>query len=159
MADFTPITSQAQLDEVLKDRLRRAEERNSKRFEGYLSPDEVAAQHGELTKQVADLTAALDASTKKVATHEQALAERDSKIKAFESRATRHRIANELGLSYDAVDFIGGDDEDSIRTSAEALKSLIGTTQRPAPAYGSEPKVDGDGTKSALRDMLKTMKG
>ena len=40
MGEFTPIETQEQFNEVLKDRLQREREVTEKRFEGYLSPDE-----------------------------------------------------------------------------------------------------------------------
>lgn len=140
MSEFTAITSQEQLDAVIGDRLKRSEEKWQKKFEGYLSPDEVSAKTTELERQLNDATNALDGINKKVATHEKEIAERDSKIKGYEISALKHKVAHENGLSFDAVDFIQGDDEDSIRASAEKFKSLMGKNHS-TPEFKNEPDV------------------
>ena len=140
MSEFTAITSQEQLDAVIGDRLKRAEEKYSKKYEGYLSPDEVNAKTSELEKQLNDATVALDGINKKVASHEKDIAEKDSKIKSYEISALKHKIAHENGLSFDAVDFIQGDDEETIKASAEKFKSLMGKNHS-TPEFRNEPDV------------------
>ena len=145
MSEFTPITSQEQLDAVIGDRLKRSEEKWQKKFEGFLSPDEVNAKTSELEKQLNDVTNALDGANKKMATHEKEIAERDSKIKGFEVSALKHKAAHEAGLSYDAVDFLQGDDEESIKASADKFKSLMGKSHS-APDFKNEPEVNNKNT-------------
>lgn len=140
MSEFIAITSQEQLDAVIGDRLKRSEEKWAKKYEGYLSPDEVTAKTSDLERQLNDATNALDGVNKKVATHEKEIAERDSKIRGYEISALKHKVANENGLSFDAVDFIQGDDEDSIRASAEKFKSLMGKSHS-TPEFKNEPDV------------------
>lgn len=141
MSEFTPITTQEQLDSVIGDRLKRSEEKWQKKYEGYLSPDEVSAKTSELEKQLADASNALDGATKKIAGHEKELADRDSKIRGFEVSAMKHKAAHEAGLSYDAIDFLKGDDEETIKASAEKFKSLMGK-HHSAPDFHNEPDVD-----------------
>lgn len=140
MSDFVAITSQEQLDAVIGDRLKRSEEKWQKKYEGYISPDDFTSKTSELQKQLTDATNALDGLNKKVATHEKDLAERDSKIKGYEVSAMKHRIAHENGLSYDAVDFLQGDDEETIKSSAGKFKSLMGKSHS-APEFRNEPDV------------------
>lgn len=140
MSEFTAITSQEQLDAVIGDRLKRSEEKWQKKYEGYISPDEYTAKTSDLQKQLTDATNALDGINKKVASHEKDIAERDSKIKSYEISAMKHRIAHENGLSFDAVDFIQGDDEESIKASADKFKSLMGKSHS-IPEFRNEPDV------------------
>lgn len=149
MSEFTPITieSQEQLDDMFKDRLKRNDEKWAKKFEGYISPDDFATKTSEMQKQLTDTTAAYDGLSKKVATHEKELAERDSKIKGYEVSALKHRIAHENGLSYDAIDFLKGEDEESIKSSAEKFKALVGKSHS-APAFSNEPDVSKEKNES-----------
>lgn len=155
MADFTAITTQEELDAVIGDRLRRCEEKYSKKFEGYLSPDEVVSKTSELEKQVADLTNALDGANKKAANHEKEIAERDGRIKNYELSATKHKVAHELGLSYDAIDFLKGEDEDAIRTSGEALKNLVGK-KHTTVEFDNEPPV-GDSKNNSIKKLAQSL--
>lgn len=143
MSDFTPITSQEQFDGMIGDRLKRCEEKTAKKYEGWISPDDFNAKTSELQKQLNDATNALDGLNKKVATHEKDIADRDSKIKSYEVSAMKHRIAHENGLSYDAVDFLQGSDEETIKAFADKFKSLMGKSH-PAPEFKNEPDVSTD---------------
>lgn len=147
MSEFTAITSQEQLDAVIGDRLKRSEEKWQKKFEGYLNPDEVNAKTSELEKQLNDVTLALNGANEKVANHEKDIAKKDSIIKGYEVSSMKHRIAHENGLSFDAVDFIQGDDEESIRSSAEKFKSLMGKNHS-TPGFTNEPDVSNSGNSS-----------
>lgn len=147
MSEFTAITSQEQLDSVIGDRLKRSEEKWSKKYEGYLSPDEVSAKTSELEKQLNDATIALDGMSKKAASHEKEIAEKDSKIRGYEVSAMKHKIAHENGLSFDAVDFLQGDDEESIKASADKFKSLMGKTHS-QKEFSNEPDVSNSSNTS-----------
>lgn len=147
MSDFTAITTQDELNAVIGDRLKRNDEKWAKKYEGYLSPDEVLAKTSDLEKQLQDATNALDASNKKYSTMEKDIADRDFKIKGYEVSAIKHRIAHENGLSYDAIDFLQGDDEESIKASAEKFKGLVGKTHS-TPAFSNEPDVSNSANQS-----------
>ena len=54
-------------------------------------------------------------------------------------------MANENGLSFDAVDFLQGEDEESIRASAEKFKSLVGKSHS-TPEFKNEPDVSNSNT-------------
>lgn len=157
MAEFTVIETQEQLDSIIKDRLKREQESNQKKYEGYLSPDEFKNKTADMEKQIGDLTANLNEANGKVANFEKQIAEKDTKIKAYETAAVKSRVAHETGLSYDAIKFLQGDDEDSIRESAESLKTLVGV-RKAAPLADSEG-ISGEDKDAALRKTLRSLKG
>mgnify|MGYP003296209038 CR=1 FL=1 len=141
MSDFTAITSQEQLDAVIGDRLKRSEEKWKQRYEGYLSPDEFATKTSEMEKQLNEANAGLEEANKKIATHEKELADRDNKIKGFEISALKHKAAADAGLSLDAVDFLKGEDEETIKASADKFKALMGKNHSPLD-FKHEPALD-----------------
>lgn len=150
--EFQPITSQEQLDSVIKDRINRLNEKHAKEIsEKYSDYDTMKDKITNYEKQIGDLTAAMDGLNQKVSAHDAEIAERDAKIKDFELGAIKTRVAHDLGLSYDAIDFLRGDDEASILSSAESLKSLVGT--KTAPSYNAEP-VNQNSENAAYKGML-----
>lgn len=155
MSEFVAITTQEQLDAVIGDRLKRSEEKWAKKYEGYISPDDFNAKTSELQKQLSESTSAFDAISKKAAGYEKEIAERDSKIKGFEVSAMKHRIAHENGLSFDAVDFLQGSDEESIKASADKFKSLMGKSHS-APEFKNEPDVSNN-TDASVRKLVKNL--
>ena len=64
-------------------------------------------------------------------------------------------------LGYDAIKFLQGDDEKSIKESAESLKKLMGNGAGAPPMFSSEPSGDGkkDKEREALKKVLSDMKG
>lgn len=154
MADFEAITSQEQLDGVIKGRL----EREAKKYEGYTSPKDLEALKGEYDKQIADLNAALEVAGKKQAGHEKELAERDAKIKGYETESIKSRIAHEEGLPYGMSSRLSGDTEDDIRADARALSDLLRLSKPAAPlAEPEKPVGTQDSHRAALKKMLKSI--
>lgn len=154
MADFTPITTQEQLDSIIGERLKREKESTSKKYEGWLSPDDVSKIKSDYEKQIASMTADADNAAKKYADYDKQIADRDAKIKNYETASVKARIAHETGLSYDAIQFLQGADEESIKASAESLKTLMGSAKpAPAPLANTEKQGDGADYKSLLHNL------
>ena len=110
MSDFTVIETQEQFEQAVEERLNAEREK----YSGYLSPDDVAEKYkdylspDEVEKKYTGYISAQEA------------AEKDTKIKQYEQQTVRTKVAKELGLSYEAADFIKGDNEEEMKKSAEA---------------------------------------
>ena len=151
MGDFKAIETQEQFDELLKERLKRERETTRKEFEGYLSPQQEEEKYkGYLSPEAA-------AEKYKDYMSPEKTAELNAKIKGYETDSVKTRIAHETGLSYDAVQFLRGEDEESIRKSAESLKGLLGPAET-APLANVEASVP-SAADVALRNTLKSLKG
>lgn len=151
MGDFKAIETQEQLDEVLKERLKRERDTVKKEYEGFLSPEQAAEKYkGYLSPED------VEAKYKNHLSPEEA-AKMQARIKGYETDSVKMRIAHETGLSYEAIEFLRGEDEESIRKSAESLKGLMGTPE-PAPLASTETHVPSS-TEAALRNTLKGLKG
>lgn len=158
MSDFTPITTQEELNKIVSERVNATKER----FKDWVSPDDLEKIRKEYDKQIADLTSASEASAKKYADYDKELADRDAKIKGFETNALKNRIAHETGLQYGAAEFLQGEDEESIKKSAEALKKLTavnaqGQSARPSPAFKGG-QGEPDGVTAAFRKINPNLK-
>lgn len=149
---FTPITieSQEQLDGMFKDRINRQNEKHSK---------ELAEKLGEVKSDYESKLAEVNeelAKAKEVASgYDSIIAEKDAKIHEYELASVKSQVALEMGLTHDAVKFLQGDNEESIRSSAEALKSLVKVT--PAP-MAREEAVGGNSEQASYREMLNNLK-
>ncbi|MGN0409294.1 MAG: DUF4355 domain-containing protein [Candidatus Fimousia sp.] len=136
MAEFTAITTQEEFDKAVEARLKAERETIGEKYKGYLSPEEVGEKYkGYLSPEDA--------------------AEKDKKIKKYETDSVKTRVAHEMGLSYEAAEFLRGEDEETIKKSAESLKALVGEQHSSPPLFRTEPA--GDGKKNAEREALKTM--
>ena len=119
---FKPIETQEELNNIIKDRLKRERESTEKRFEGYISPEEHA-------KALAESNKAFDDYKKAHEGDEALIKDLTAKNKSYETASLKSRIAHEVGLSYEWIGRLSGEDEKSIRADAESLKKLVGTGQ------------------------------
>ena len=152
MAEFTPITTQEQFEAAMKDRM----DRYAKKFEGYTSPDDLAKIKSDYDGQIATLTKTAEENAKKYAGYDKELAERDAKIKGYETASVKTRIAHEVGLPYELSGRLSGDTEDDIRKDAESLVGLIGKGHQTAPLASSETTEDK--VKTAVKQLSEKLK-
>lgn len=128
-----------------------------KEFEGWISPDEMEKQSKDLNARVNDLSEQINTlSTEKESLQTQ-LNEKDGQIAKYEIDSVKTKIARECGLSYEAIGFLQGEDEEAIRASAESLKSLVGTSKVP-PLANPESQPEEDGVTAAFKKMNPNIK-
>ena len=152
----TPITTQEQFDEMIKDRLTQA----ARKYEGYTSPKDLETLKAGYDKQIADLNGALTAANEKAAKYDADIAERDAKIKGYETSSVKMRIAHETGLPYELHSRLNGETEEEIRKDAESLAKLMKASAPAAPLAAAErPVTKQDEQKAAYKAMLDDMKG
>ena len=133
--EFKVIDTQEAFDAAIKARL----ERNtkavtaevSKKYEGWLSPEEV--------KKSADQIAAL---SKELETGKATIAELEAKNAAYEISSVKMKVAREAGLPAELAERITGKDEEEMKKDAEALAQVIKPSHKPI-ARSSD---DGEGT-------------
>ena len=148
---FKPIETQEELDNIIKERLKRERETTQKRYDGWISPE-------DHQKAIDDANKAFDDFKKAHESDEQTIADLTAKNKAYETAALKSRIAREVGLSYEWTDRIDGEDEDSIRKDAESLKKLVGNGSKPLPTKNTEAGENYDKSSAALRAVLNGIK-
>lgn len=148
---FKPIESQEELDNIIKDRLKRERESTQKKYEGWISPDDHQKALDEANK-------ALDDYKKAHESDEQTIADLSAKNKAYETASLKSRVAHEVGLSYEWIGRISGDDEESIRKDAESLKKLVGNGAQPIPTKNTESGENVDSATASLKSVLNGIK-
>ena len=148
MADFQAITTQEELDSIIKDRLKRDREAQTKKYEGWISPEDHQKAINEANKALDDYKAAH-------AGDEQTIADLKAKTQECETASLKSRIAHEVGLSYEWIGRISGTAEKSIRAEAESLKNLVRSQPTPAPLPpSSTEQTPADAKTAALKGML-----
>lgn len=148
---FKPINTQEELDNIIKERLKRERETTSKKFDGWISPE-------DHLKAIDDANKAFDDYKKAHEGDEQTIADLTAKNKAYETASLKSRIAHEVGLDYAWISRINGEDEKSIREDAESIKKLVGSGTNLMPTKTTESGADYDESSAALRSVLNGLK-
>lgn len=157
MAEFTPITTQEQLDHVIGDRIRKANEAAEKKFEGWTSPDalqKIQDAHASKIKELEDEAAAV----------RKTIEEKDTKIAEGEKYRTdlaKTRIALAAGLKMEYADRLRGENEEDWKEDAEILAKDFRTAHTHAPLGDPGPHNNDphNGSRMALKKTLAGLRG
>lgn len=149
---FKTIETQEELDRIIQDRIARERDK----FADY---DELKIKVTDYETQVATLQKAIDESNATIKSHDDTVAELNSKIASYETSSLRTKIAIQNGLPLDLAERLVGDDEESIKADAERLASFVTKPKAPsAPLKDLEPPL-GDDKNSNWRQMASNLIG
>lgn len=152
MSEFKAITTQEELDAVIKDRLARQKESIEKEYADYA---ELKEQNTSLQAEIGTLKNSLSETNKKYENYDKDLSDRDAKIAEYETANLRTKIALQNGIPFDLAGRLVGDDEESITADAKRLAELVGNKEPVAPLKDVEPIVEGkDGAYKNLLENL-----
>lgn len=158
---FEAITTQEQLDGVIKDRL----EREREKFAGFEDYKKKAEEYDELKKKadgyeatIADYKKEVDGDDKTPGYKKQ-LEELKGKVKGYETSSVKMRIAHENGIPYELAERLSGDDEEAIKKDAESMAKFLKTSGRRAPLASTEPEGGVNEKREAMKKMLTGLKG
>lgn len=154
---FTVIETQEQLDAIISERVARAKDSARKEFEGWISPDALEKKTAELNSQLTGLNDQIKTLTDEKATLETTIEEKNGKLAQYEIDSVKTKVAREYGLSYDAIEFLQGADEEAIKKSAESLKHLVGANKTP-PLGNPEKPMEEDGVVAAFKKLNPNVK-
>lgn len=159
----TPITTQEQLDAILTEKTNNAVQarlsREAKKYESYTSPDDLKALQEKYDKQIAELNGALTEANEKASKYDADIAERDAKIKGYETASVKTRIAHEAGLPYELHSRLTGETEEEIRKDAENLAKLMKVNVSAPLAATEKPVSQQDTQTAAYKKLLQNLKG
>lgn len=150
MSEFKPIETQEQLDAIISDRIKRAQETTRKEFEGFLSPEDAEKKYaGYLSPED---------EKKKYSGYlsPEEAAKKDAMIKSYETNLVKMRIAHENNIPYELAGRLSGESEEEIRKDAESLSKLL-RHQGGAPLASTEPE-GADSKRAAVKKMLSDLK-
>lgn len=144
MADFKAINTQEEFDSAIKDRLERQDKKTREEFKGWMSPDDLKALNEKHQTEIKSLNEAHLKELEKYAGYDEKVSAYEAKIKGLEVSALKTRIANEKKLPFDAIEFLQGEDEESITASAERLSKLSGAHSQGYVRNTEQPESGGE---------------
>lgn len=142
---FTPIETQEQFDAAIGERLKRDREAYAKRFEGWMSPE-------DLEKLTADHNAKIKALEDAAAATQQTIADKDAQLAEsarYRTDLEKTRIALAAGLKIEYADRLMGSTAEEWKADAEALAKDFAAAHPVAPLGSPEPIQTGDKTTRA----------
>lgn len=171
MADLEkPITTQEDLDALLEsDRAEQSKkydgwmspEEVSKKYEGWESPDAVNSRVTDLQSKIDTLTAQAEKDSQKYKDLDTQLQAEKSKSHGYEIRFLKQKAARDIGLSIDFADRLTGEKEEDIRKDAENFKKTMDSQKKPIPPLANFDDKTKRASSASLAwdEMLNNLKG
>lgn len=144
MSEFKAITTQEELDSIVKARVAREREK----FSDYEELKEQLANFEDLKKQLADYEAKETTYQNTINDLKTRETELTSQVETLNGDLTKtrlqtakQRIATEYGLPLDLAERLQGDDEEGFKADAERLASYLAPKQPTPPLKSNEPAI------------------
>ncbi|MBQ2658628.1 MAG: DUF4355 domain-containing protein [Erysipelotrichaceae bacterium] len=153
MGEFKVISTQEELDALIKDRIDRERKSLSEKYSDY---EELKKRNTEYEAQVSKLSEANKAYEAKAAEYDKQINELSSKVKGYETDSAKTRIALEAGLPYEMAGRLSGSTEEEIRKDAEILAKFV-SKKESAPIGSNEPAKYNKSQDDALRSLVRNM--
>ena len=122
--EFKTIETQEALDAIIKERLERntrsVTDSVTKKYEGYISPDEYKKS-----------TDSIEVLNKQLEENKQTIADLTAKNAKYESDSVKMKVAREAGLPIEMADRICGNDEAEMKADAAKLASFMKSSHSP----------------------------
>lgn len=91
--------------------------------------DEIKKQKQSLEQQLQDLQTTLASKDEKYKEFESSISELTSKVKTYETKELKLRIAHENQIPFELAERLSGDTEEDIKADAEKLSSFVARKQ------------------------------
>lgn len=157
MADFKAITTQEEFDAAIKDRLDRAERKIREEYKNWTSPDDLKKLADTHKSEIENLNTAHSKELEKYAGYDEKFSQQASRIHELEVSGMKTKIANDMKLPFDAIEFLKGEDEKSIQESAEKLSKLSNT--HPSGYVRNTERDTGESKDRVWRDLAAKLPG
>lgn len=146
--EFTPITTQEDLNKIIGERLTRERESTAKKYADY---DDIKGKNAEYAKQIEALNKQVEESSKKDST----ILKLQSQIKKYEVDSVKNKVAYEVGLNPQFASRLNGDTEDDIRKDALSVMEMFSKSKHKSPEQSDDAgKGKGDSKDNAFRALL-----
>lgn len=149
MSEFKTIETQEELDNIVKERIRREREK----FGDY---DELKKRVSELESENNALKSTVEDDKQTRAGLDAQITELQGQVSNYETASLRTRIALQNGLPYDLADRLQGADEEALKADAERLAGFMRPATPPAPLRDTEPAI-GDDKTTQMKQMLREL--
>ncbi|VLH84419.1 gp39 [Streptococcus pneumoniae] len=149
MSEFKTIETQEELDNIVKERIRREREK----FGDY---DELKKRVSELESENSALKSTVEDDKQTRAGLDAQITELQGQVSNYETASLRTRIALQNGLPYDLADRLQGADEEALKADAERLAGFMRPATPPVPLRDTEPAI-GDDKTTQMKQMLREL--
>lgn len=153
MSEFKAIETQEEFDRMIQKRLAQKEAEVSKKFDGYLSPDDVQKLRADYDGKLAQAQTDLEAMTAKVAAHDQEVADLTARAVKAETSLLKGEVANKHGIPLELAGRLIGDTKEDLEKDAESFASFMGPKSAP-PLRSNDPAAQSTGLDGAYAAVL-----
>lgn len=160
MSEFTPINTQEELDNIIKERLTRDREAQSKKYSDYEDLKKKVTEYEGKIKEYTNAMSKYDEQLKGIAEKDKEIESLKGQVKTHEINALKAKIAKEVGLPAGFSARLSGEDEKTIKEDAKALKAVFDESAPKIPGVSREPAESNEAAakRAGLQAVLNGLK-
>lgn len=147
---FEAITSQEQLDSIIKGRLDRESKKHSE------ATAELQKELEQLRTSNTEMSTKLKGYDEKYANVDSVIADLQGKVRNYETDSVKTRVSREYGIPWEMRDRLRGETEEEIRADARTFSELLPKSSAPRKSSDTSP-ASGDTHSDGLREALRRM--
>lgn len=155
--EFTPITSQEQFDNAIKERIGRLNEKHSKEMSEALAKYSDYEELKNASKNVSEYEKQIKELTERGDIFESKIKELTTENEGYKLKAMKQAIALDAGIPFEMAERLNGANEEELKADAEKLKPLFAAKQSAPLAEPSATNTD-SGVMAAFRKMNPNIK-
>ncbi|EGJ28190.1 capsid and scaffold protein [Streptococcus phage Javan425] len=149
MSEFKNITSQEELDAIVKARVAREREK-------YNDYEELKTKVAEFETKEATYQSTIEGLKTEKNELSSQLESVNGELNQTRLQTAKQRIATEYGLPLDLAERLQGDDEEGFKADAERLASYIKPSQPTPPLKSNEPAIS-DSKEASWAEMARNL--
>lgn len=150
--------TQDEVNNLVKERLDRAEKKWAEKYSNYYSADDLASKTEDLNKKIAELGNSLNAANDKanesagvLAEKDKAIADLEARLKSNETDSAKIRIGLAKGIPFELCNKLSGATEEEITADADKMASYL--PKQSMPLRNPEANSEVDGVTQAFRKL------
>lgn len=155
--------TQEEVNDIVKERLDRAEKKWQEKYSNYYSADDLANKTEELNSKIAELGNTLNLANDKatadgeeISKRDQTIADLEAKLRQNETDSAKIRIGLAKGIPYELCNRLSGSNEEEILADAEKFTAFL--PKQTMPLRNPEATQEVDGVTQAFKKLNPNIK-
>lgn len=159
MSEFTPIQTQEEFDEAIKERLARKDKEAAEKYKEYMSPDKVAELKADYERKINEASESVKDFEAKLKEKDETVSQLTKRAESAETNLLKNEIAYKNNLPLEMASRLVGNTAEELTKDAETLAGFMAPKGTPPLYTGAQTGSSGIDGNAAMMGLLSQLKG
>lgn len=158
MSDFTPIQTQEEFDEAIKERLARKDKEAAEKYKEYMSPNKVAELKADYERKISEVSESVKDFEAKLKEKDDTVSQLTKRAESAEASLLKNEIAYKNNLPLELAGRLVGSTAEELTKDAETLAGFMAPKTAPPLYTGGQGGSSGTNGNAAMMGLLSQLK-